>query len=276
VTHLSGRALPPLPHDVARALVVIAHPDDAEFAFGGTVARLVEQGTEVHYVVCTDGSLGSEDPAVPAADLGRRRACEQRTAAARLGVTSVGFLGFEDGTLEAGTDLRRELSRAIRRHRPQLLLTHQPVRSLVFPIGASHPDHLAVGEAAMCAAYPDAGNPRAFMELLDEGLEPHKVTEIWVPGHEHANFFVALDQRHAEAKMEAILLHTSQFERSASPAEDIQWVADRMSGYGKHADADWAEGFVRVVCATSAGPADQPARSQPSAPRGRPSDLVVE
>lgn len=84
-------------------------------------------------------------------------------------------------------------------------------------------------------------NPRAFPELLAEGLQPHKVAEIWVPGHERANFFVALEQRHAEAKLAAILLHESQFERSDSPTEDIQWVADR---------------FVRVVCATYAGPTD--------------------
>ncbi|MFC4033328.1 PIG-L deacetylase family protein [Streptomyces polygonati] len=248
--------LPPLPRDFRRVLVISAHPDDAEFAFGGSVARLVEGGSEVRYLVCTDGSLGGEDPGVDPADLGERRAAEQRAAAAHLGVASVAFLGLTDGAVENGLGLRRALSRAIRRHRPDLVLTHQPLRSLVFPIGASHPDHLAVGEAAMCAVFPDAGNPRAFPELLDEGLAPHKVSEIWVPGHEHTNFYVALAQRHAEAKLEAILLHESQFERSPSPAKEIGWVADRMSKYGRHADAGWAEGFVRVICATSAGPAD--------------------
>lgn len=249
-------ALPPLPRSYERVLVISAHPDDAEFAFGGTVARLVESGSEVTYVVCTDGTLGGEDPDIDAADLGARRRAEQRAAAERLGVHEITFLGLDDGTLESGPGLRRLLSRAIRTARPDLLLTHQPLRSLVFPIGASHPDHLAVGEAALCAAYPDAGNPRAFPELLGEGLAAHSVSEIWVPGLEHTSFYVALERRHVDAKHEAILRHESQFERSPSPVEEIRWVTDRLAMYGPLADADWAEGFVRVACGTSAGPTD--------------------
>lgn len=249
-----ARRLPPLPRAYARVLVVSAHPDDAEFMCGGTVARLVEAGSEVSYVVCTDGTLGGEDPGVDAADLGARRRAEQRDAADRLGVGAITFLGLEDGTLEARLPLRRLLSRAIRTARPDLLLTHQPLRSLVFPLGASHPDHLAVGEAALCAAFPDAGNPRAFPELLADGLAPHTVAEIWVPGFEHTSFHVALDDRHATAKHEAILRHTSQFEHSPSPDDAIAWVRERMVGYGPAAGAGFGEGFVRMVVGTSAGP----------------------
>ena len=251
---LSG--LRPLPRSYDSVLVVSAHPDDADFAFGGTIARLVESGSEVVYLVCTDGTLGGEDPRVAAADLAARRREEQRQAAARLGVGRVMFLGLEDGTVVANLALRKELSRVIRTVRPDLLLTHQPLRSLVFPIGASHPDHLAVGEAAMCAAFPDAGNPRAFPDLLHDGLAPHAVSEIWVLGLEHTAFHVALARGHAEAKAEAILRHESQFETSTSPADDIRWVWDRMAMYGPAVDADFAEGFVRVVCGTAAGPAD--------------------
>ncbi|MGL5867435.1 MAG: PIG-L deacetylase family protein [Dermatophilaceae bacterium] len=248
--------LRPLPRRYDRVLVVTAHPDDAEYAFGGTLARLVECGSDVVYSVCTDGTLGGEDPSVSATDLADRRRAEQRRAAARLGVGTVTFLGLDDGALVADLGLRMTLSRVIRSVRPDLLLTHQPLRSLVFPIGASHPDHLAVGEAAMCAAFPDSGNPRAFPELLEEGLAPHAVSEIWVPGLEHTSFHVGLERWHAEAKAEAILCHQSQFERSPSPAEDIHWVWDRMALYGPAAEAEWAEGFVRIVCGTAAGPVD--------------------
>lgn len=251
------RPLRPLPRAYPRVLVISAHPDDAEFAFGGSVARLVEAGSEVTYVVCTDGTLGGEDPAVEAADLAARRRAEQRDAADRLGVGAITFLGLEDGTLEAGLPLRRLLSRAIRTTRPDLVLTHQPVRSLVFPMGASHPDHLAVGEAALCAVFPDAGNPRAFPELLAEGLAPHSTPEVWVPGFEHTSFYVALDDRHVTAKRQAILRHTSQFERSPSPEDAIGWVGERLAAYGPAAGADWGEGFVRVVNGTSAGPAGE-------------------
>lgn len=258
------RPLPPLPRTYERVLAICAHPDDAEFMFGGTVARLIESGSDVAYLVCTDGMLGGEDPEVDAAELGARRRAEQRAAADRLGVGVITFLGLADGTLVAGPRLRKLLSRVIRTARPDLLLTHQPVRSLVFPIGASHPDHLAVGEAALCAAFPDAGNPRAFPELLAEGLAPHAVAEVWVPGFEHTSFHVALDRRHVTAKQEAILRHASQFERSPSPEDAISWVGERMAGYGPAAGSDWGEGFVRVVCGTSAGPA---------VPAGGPTDV---
>lgn len=239
--------LPALPRPFARVLVVAAHPDDAEFAFGGTVARLVEAGSRVDYVVVTDGSLGGEDPSVPAAAIAERREREQRRAASQLGVNSLTFLGWPDGAVNADLDLRRALSREIRRHRPDLLLTHQPLRSLQFPIGASHPDHLAVGEGAMSAAYPDAGNPRTFPELLAEGLAPHSVAEIWVPGHEHANFFVALDVGHAERKIEALLCHESQFETVNAPRESLAWVLGRMEMYGPLVGCRYAEGFSRTV-----------------------------
>lgn len=245
----AGDELPMLPRSFDHVLVVAAHPDDAEFTFGGTVARLTAAGTQVAYVVVTDGSLGGEDPSVPAELVAARRQREQRNAAAVLGVASVTFLGWPDGAVNANFELRLAISREIRRHRPDLLLTHQPLRSLKFPIGASHPDHLAVGAGAMSAAYPDAGNPRAFPELLAEGFAPHSVAEIWVPGYEHADFFVALDHHHAERKMKALLCHESQFDSAeSSPRESLGWVLERMEMYGPRVGCAYAEGFARVVC----------------------------
>jgi LmbE family N-acetylglucosaminyl deacetylase len=242
----------PLPASYRRVVVVAAHPDDAEFSFGGTIARLTDEGAHVSYVVVTDGSQGGEVAGQPAEELVAVRCREQRDAAQILGVTDVTFLGFADGSLVASTGLRRALARQIRRLRPDLLLTHQPLRSLEFPIGASHPDHLAVGEAALSAVYPDARNPRAFPELLEEGLAPHTVAEVWVPGHEHADLLVDVGTT-ADRKLAAILAHRSQFASAADPRTDIQWVTDRMRGNGARLGRHLAEAFKRIVTGAPAG-----------------------
>lgn len=242
----------PLPARYDRVLVLTAHPDDAEYSFGATVSRLAAEDSHVAYAVCTDGSQGGEDPEEPAARLTAIRYAEQRAAAEQLGVREVRFLGFADGTLVPDLRLREALVREIRRVRPQLVLTHQPLRSLVFPIGASHPDHLAVGEAALAAVYPDARNPRAFPQLLREGLAPHRVAEVWVPGHEHTDFHVDVGA-HVEAKTRAILRHGSQFRTSLDPQADIAWTVERMRGFGKQAGCAFAEGFTRIIADAHAG-----------------------
>ena len=165
-----------------RVLVIAAHPDDPEFGFGASVAKLAGDGADVWYVICTDGSQGGEDPSVPDAELTATRYAEQRAAAEVLGVRDVVFLGFRDGHLAADVELRKAITREIRRFKPDLVLTHAPTRVIGIGIGASHPDHLAVGEATLSAVYPDARNPRAFRDLLEEGLDAHKVREVWLPG----------------------------------------------------------------------------------------------
>lgn len=250
----------PLPRDFRRAMVITAHPDDAEFGFGATVARLTDAGTEVTYVVCSDGFLGGENPRVPDAELGRIRCREQRAAAALLGVTEVTFLGFPDGELKADLPLRRALTREIRRQRPELVLTQHPLRSLVFPIGASHPDHLAVGEAALNAVYPDARNPRAFRELLSEDLQPHRVNEVWVPGHEHADLFIDVSG-YADRKVEAIRCHKSQFPADSDPAADLAWVLTRLHQNGEAIGCRHAEAYRRIVTDAAAGPGPRPTLS---------------
>lgn len=256
--------LNPLPRTFGHALVIAAHPDDAEFSFGATVARLVDEGVRVSYLVVTDGAQGGEDPAEPAAELSARRYAEQRDAARVLGVRDIFFLGFPDGLLTDTPELRLALTREIRRLRPDLVLTHQPLRSLQFPIGASHPDHLAVGQAALNAVYPDARNPRAFPELLAEGLAAHKVAEVWVPGHEHTDLLIDVSDT-AERKVEAILTHRSQFRGSPDPRADVQWVVDRMRGNGKVIGCEYAESYKRIItdAAAAAGPAPRPDRATP-------------
>jgi LmbE family N-acetylglucosaminyl deacetylase len=232
-----------------RVLVVAAHPDDPEFGFGASVAKLAGDGSDVFYVICTDGCQGGEDPSVPDAELTATRYQEQRAAAEVLGVRDVVFLGFRDGYLSADVDLRKAITREIRRYRPDLVLTHTPVRSLGIGIGASHPDHLAVGEATMCAVYPDARNPRAYPELLEQGLEAHKVKEVWLPGFDQPDHYVDATGL-VDKKIEAILCHRSQFEKPGmDPDAPAKWIKDRMRQTGEKAGFEYAEAFKKIQTA---------------------------
>ncbi|MGH9106581.1 MAG: PIG-L deacetylase family protein, partial [Acidimicrobiales bacterium] len=148
------------PDGVERALFVTAHPDDVDFGAAGTVAAWVKAGVEVAYCIVTDGDAGGTDRSVPRAEISRLRRQEQREAGAEVGVTDITFLGYPDGRLAATPEVRRDVSRVVRRCRPQRLVCQSPERDWD-RIGASHPDHLAAGEASVCAAYPDARNPFA-------------------------------------------------------------------------------------------------------------------
>ena len=164
---------------VDRALVVVAHPDDVDFGAGGTIAAWTDSGISVTYCVCTDGDAGGFDPAVPRDQIGGIRQAEQRAAAKEVGVEDVVFLGYPDGQLTASLALRRDVSRVVRQVRPQRLLMQSPEINWE-RIAASHPDHRAAGEAALCAVYPDARNPFTHLELAQEGLEAWAVAETWV------------------------------------------------------------------------------------------------
>ena len=164
---------------VERALVVVAHPDDVDFGAAGTIATWTDEGIEVSYCIVTDGDAGGFDPDVPRDQIGGIRQAEQRAAAKEVGVEDVVFLGYPDGRLEVTFDLRRDISRVIRQKRPQRILLQSPERNWI-RIGASHPDHMAAGEAALCAVYPDARNPFTHLELAAEGLEAWSVAETWV------------------------------------------------------------------------------------------------
>ncbi|HXM54504.1 MAG TPA: PIG-L deacetylase family protein, partial [Candidatus Dormibacteraeota bacterium] len=221
-------------------------PDDPEFGFGASVAKLAGDGSDVFYVICTDGCQGGEDPTVPDAELSAIRYAEQRAAAEVLGVKDVVFLGFRDGYLAPNVELRKAITREIRRFKPDLVLTHLPVRTLGVGIGASHPDHLAVGEATLSAVYPDSRNPRAYPELLDEGLATHRVKEVWLPGMDQADHFVDATGL-VEKKLEAIGCHRSQFEKPGSnPDEMRKWITERMRLVGEKAGFEYAEGFRKL------------------------------
>ena len=194
--------------EVERALVVTAHPDDVDFGAAGTIATWTDAGIEVTYCIVTDGDAGGFDPAVPRSEIPRIRRAEQTAAAAVVGVHNVVFLGYPDGALEVSMNLRRDISRVIRQVRPQRVVTQSPER-VWDRLFASHPDHLAAGEATVCAVYPDARNPFAHVSLAEEGLEAWTVSELWIMATSEPNRFVdttdALDR-----KIAALRCHVSQ------------------------------------------------------------------
>lgn len=227
--------------EIEHAMVVFAHPDDAEFGSAGTVARLTGDGKQVVYVVVTDGSKGSSDPTMSPDTLLKLRQDEQRAAAAVLGVTDVCFLGFEDGMLEPTLELRKAISGAIRRYQPDVVIAQSPLRDLTLGVFAQHPDHLAVGEATFGAVYPAARDRMTFPELLAEGLEPHNVREMWVAGTPNADYFVDVSKT-IQLKIDALRAHASQ-----TGGRDVHvFVPERAHQVGEPQGLEYAEGFKRI------------------------------
>ena len=230
---------------VTRALVVVAHPDDVDFGAGGTVATWTEAGITVTYCICTDGDAGGFDPAVPRDQIGGIRQAEQRAAAKEVGVEDVVFLGYPDGRLSASFDLRRDISRVIRQVRPERLLMQSPEINWE-RIGASHPDHRAAGEAALCAVYPDARNPFPHVELAAEGLEAWKVSETWVmAAGQGANTYVDVTDTF-DRKLAALRRHVSQTAHMDDLEDLLTGWLTRNARLGELPEGRLAEAF-RVI-----------------------------
>ncbi|MFI0447682.1 PIG-L deacetylase family protein [Actinomadura sp. 6N118] len=196
-------------NDVRRILVVMAHPDDVDFGAAGTVAGWTDQGIEVVYLMVTDGDAGGFDDAVTRTEMATLRRDEQRAAAKCVGVEDVRFLGYPDGRVEATLALRRDIARVIRQVRPDRVVMPSPERNYerIYP---SHPDHRAVGSAALDAVYPDARNPYAFPELLaDEGLAAWTAPEVWLVGGPMPNHHVDVTDVF-DRKLAALKAHASQ------------------------------------------------------------------
>jgi LmbE family N-acetylglucosaminyl deacetylase len=232
--------------DVERALVVVAHPDDVDFGAAGTIASWVQAGIEVSYCLCTNGDAGGFDPTVSRTDMARIRQEEQTAAAAVLGVKDLHFLGFPDGRLEVTIELRKAISRVIRQVRPQRVLTQNPGRNF-HRIYASHPDHMAAGEAAHCAVYPDARNPFAHPELLSvEGLEEWAVPEMWVQGTTEPNHYIDVTGDPFELKKRALQQHVSQLPHVTDlDAMLRRWLAPQALAAGLP-EGSLAEAFLVV------------------------------
>lgn len=206
-----------------KILVVVAHPDDVDFGSGGTVATWVAQGDEVVYCLVTDGQAGGSDNTVTREQVAQTRRLEQTAAAKILGVTELHWLGFQDGAVVADLNLRREISAIIRIVKPDRVLTQSAERNYS-RIYASHPDHLATGEATLCAIYPDARNEFAFPDLFSErGLAPHAVPETWIMAGPNPKHFVDTTEV-LDKKIAALLCHESQhLDPAGLPARMRSW-----------------------------------------------------
>jgi LmbE family N-acetylglucosaminyl deacetylase len=194
--------------EIRRVLVVMAHPDDCDFGAGGTIAQWTAKGIQVSYCIITNGDQGGEESGIPLEEMAQVRQKEQRDAGAALGVSDITYLNYRDGWLMPSIELRKEIVKAIRIAKPDRMLVQSPERNWE-RIFASHPDHLAAGETAIQAVYPDARNPYAFTDLKSDGFEPWRVREVWMTGSPTPNHFVDITETF-DKKMAALHAHVSQ------------------------------------------------------------------
>lgn len=230
------------PESGGTCLVIAAHPDDIESWCAGSVAVLVQQGWHAVYVLCTSGEKGTADPTEEPAAVAARREAEQRAAARIVGAEEPIFLRLPDGGLEDDAHLRGLLVREIRRHRPDLLITHDPVHP--WPPYTIHRDHRIAGRVALDAAYPYARDPLHFpAQLRDEGLAPHAVADVWLFSSDMPDHYVDISAG-LEAKIAARLAHSSQ---TADPVALAASWRRRAEETGRQSGLAFAEAFKRLT-----------------------------
>jgi LmbE family N-acetylglucosaminyl deacetylase len=237
-----------------RVLVIMAHPDDAEFGSAGTLAKWALDGAELRYVICTSGDKGSSDPDVDPRELACTREQEQRDAAR---VTAgrdaeVVCLRYEDGMLQVTHELERDLAREIRRFRPHVVVCQDPTRLFSGKNYINHPDHRAAGMAAVNAIYPKARDPHTFPELLMEGLQPWKMAEVYLAGaNEPDTWFDVSDT--LDIKLEALRQHRTQLQ---DPERVFQIVRQRLAETGQEKGYAFAEAYKHMVLVQDPEPED--------------------
>jgi LmbE family N-acetylglucosaminyl deacetylase len=223
-----------------RVAVIMAHPDDPDFSCAGTCAKWAADGHHITYVLITNGDKGSDDRDIPSERLIEMREAEQRAAATILGVRDCVFMRQPDGMLVPNLELRRELVRVIRRIKPDIVICPDPTIWFVAREYVNHPDHRAAGQAVLEAVFPAARNHRMFPELLEEGLEPHRVDEIYVSGSRESDVFIDITP-YIDLKIEALRAHVSQMS-DWDPSEPIrEW--NREDGKKADPPVEYAEDF---------------------------------
>ncbi len=220
------------------AMVIIAHPDDAEFTMAGTVALWARAGCRVIYVICTDGNAGSHEPGMTRERLAEIRRAEQRAACATLGVEEVVFLGYDDGQLQPTLELRRDLVRVIRHYKPEVVLTGDPTRLFAGDRYINHPDHRAAGQAALDAVAPASAMPLLWPEVG----APHRVQRVYVHGNAEPNLWVDITET-LDQKIAALKQHASQI-GGWDPAE---WITAWAAEVGKEKGLAYAESFLVIT-----------------------------
>jgi LmbE family N-acetylglucosaminyl deacetylase len=239
------------------AMVIGAHPDDADVGAAGTSALWAQQGKKIVWVVMTDGAEGSEIPSLHDTDLMREREREQRMAADVVGVQAVEFLRFSDGHLTNSEAARKAIVRLIRQYRPRVVFTHDPTQQLYAPdpddkpeetAYLNHPDHRATGTIVLDAIFPAAGNPRSYRELLAEGLPPYQVHELYLFFSGQDNTYIDISDTIA-LKAQALQCHVTQFGPDAQLLDRMNdWFARTAieAKEKKGLDVQYAEGFRRI------------------------------
>jgi LmbE family N-acetylglucosaminyl deacetylase len=223
-------------------MVIVAHPDDAEFTVAGTAAAWARQGCAMAYVLCTRGDRGSNDPQMTPWALARIREQEQRAAAAMLGVQDVTMLDHPDGTLEPTLALRRDLTREIRRFRPEVVICSDPTVRFYGDSYLNHPDHRAGASAALDAVFPSAETRYIFPELLAAGYEPHRVKAVYIHGSFEPNVWIDIAPV-LELKIRALQAHASQ----VNPEHAGEWVRAMATEEGRSQKLAAAESYRRIV-----------------------------
>ena len=218
-----------------RAMVVVAHPDDAEFGFAGTLARMTREGMELAYVLCTNGDKGTSDPDMTSERLASIRQEEQRNASAILGSTDVTFLGYGDGELESTREVIGRIVREIRRFRPDVIFCQDPYSRNRH----NHRDHRMAGQSTFDAVYPFARDRLHFPEHEAEGFQPHKVLEIYTSTPTDPDLVVDISDV-IDVRIEALKAHRSQI---GNPEELEERIRGRVSKLAEQHGLKYAEGF---------------------------------
>lgn len=220
-------------------MVIVAHPDDAEFLCGGTVAKWVQAGWEVTYMLTTSGDMGSKDPQMTREKLGRIREREQVAAGKVLGLKDVIFLRYPDGFVEDTAEMRGRIVRELRRVKPWTVITWNPFRSTF-----THRDHRLTGQAAVDAVFPLARDPLAYPEHIEEGLQAHRVMELLLAGDE-PDHWIEIPEQAFETKIEALKKHKSQI--GQAPIRELRKrLRARMEDVAKDQKFAMAEAFRRM------------------------------
>ena len=223
----------------AEIMVVSPHPDDAEFGVAGTVARWVKEGKRVIYVICTNGDKGTSDINMDPKILAETRKKEQRTAADILGVREVIFLGLPDQGLDDTPEFRKLLVRLIRQYKPNTVVTADPYRHYIW-----HRDHRITGQVTLDAVFPYARDHLAYPDLLEEGLMPHKVKEVWFWAAEEINHRSDITDTF-DLKLQALRSHKSQMQELDDPNPE-SWLRQRCRDIAQEEDFELGEAFHRV------------------------------
>ena len=245
--------------EIERAMVIYAHPDDAEFSVAGTVAKWAKAGVEVTYCMVTNGASGSQDPDMTREKLREIRYDEQRKAAKILGVKHVVFLGYEDGYLYPTLEVRKDVARQVRIHKPDVILAMDPRFRVADEGYVNHPDHIAAGEVALRTINPDASTRQMFPELWrDERLEPHKPKALFLETFGEGSTVVDISAV-MDTKIKALLVHRSQL-----GPESEGFIRDWNKRTGKSKGYKFGEAFKVIMLDRPPAAETKPRRARPA------------